>query len=46
MVAGSERSSGRLTLTVSAPPIPGEVVLRPIVDSFLREHPQAVLFAS
>jgi DNA-binding transcriptional LysR family regulator len=39
MVAGAERSSPRGTITVSAPPILGEEVLRPIIDSFLREHP-------
>lgn len=38
MIAGSERSSPRGTLTISAPPILGEEVLRPIVDSFLREN--------
>ncbi len=38
MIAGSERSSPRGTLTISAPPILGEEVLRPILDSFLREH--------
>ncbi|QKK33795.1 LysR family transcriptional regulator (plasmid) [Rhizobium indicum] len=38
MIAGSERSSPRGTLTVSAPPILGEEVLRPILDSFLREN--------
>ncbi|MES0059539.1 LysR family transcriptional regulator [Mesorhizobium sp. M0025] len=39
LVAGSERSSPRGTLTISAPPILGEEVLRPILDSFLRENP-------
>ncbi|MBB5261730.1 DNA-binding transcriptional LysR family regulator [Rhizobium leguminosarum] len=38
MIAGSERSSPRGTLTISAPPILGEEVLRPILDSFLREN--------
>jgi DNA-binding transcriptional LysR family regulator len=38
MIAGSERSSPHGTLTISAPPILGEEVLRPILDSFLREH--------
>jgi len=39
MIAGSGRSSPRGTLTISAPPILGEEVLRPMLDSFLREHP-------
>ncbi len=34
MIAGSERSMPRGTLTISAPPILGEEVLRPILDSF------------
>lgn len=38
LVAGSERSSPRGTLTISAPPILGEEVLRPIVDEFLELH--------
>jgi DNA-binding transcriptional LysR family regulator len=38
MIAGSERSSPRGTLTISAPPILGEEVLRPILDSFLLEN--------
>jgi DNA-binding transcriptional LysR family regulator len=38
MIAGSEQLSPRGTLTISAPPILGEEVLRPILDSFLREH--------
>ncbi|MDQ0324004.1 DNA-binding transcriptional LysR family regulator [Pararhizobium capsulatum DSM 1112] len=38
MIAGSEQSSPKGTLTISAPPILGEEVLRPILDSFLREH--------
>ncbi|MBB4566471.1 LysR family transcriptional regulator [Rhizobium leucaenae] len=39
MVAGGERSSPRGTLTISAPPILGEEVLRPILDDFLELHP-------
>nr|WP_250810737.1 LysR family transcriptional regulator [Neorhizobium tomejilense] len=39
IIAGAERSSPRGNLTVSAPPILGEEVLRPILDNFLREHP-------
>lgn len=38
MIAGSERSSPRGILNISAPPILGEEVLRPILDSFLREN--------
>jgi DNA-binding transcriptional LysR family regulator len=39
MVAGGERSSPRGMLTISAPPILGEEVLRPILDEFLTAHP-------
>lgn len=39
MVAGSERASPLGTLTISAPPILGEEVLRPILDDFLERHP-------
>ena len=39
MLAGGERSAPRGTLTISAPPIFGEEVLRPIVDDFLDLHP-------
>ncbi len=39
LLATSERSAPRGVLTVSAPPIAGEEILRPIVDAFLREHP-------
>jgi DNA-binding transcriptional LysR family regulator len=38
IIAGAERSSPRGTLTISAPPILGEGVLRPIIDAFLRDH--------
>ncbi|MEF0940672.1 LysR family transcriptional regulator [Rhizobium sp. BR 362] len=38
MVAGGERSSPRGILTISAPPILGEEVLRPILDDFLELH--------
>ncbi|OWV98917.1 LysR family transcriptional regulator [Rhizobium sp. R72] len=38
IIAGGERSSPRGVLTISAPPILGEEVLRPILDNFLREH--------
>lgn len=37
-LAVGERSSPRGVLTISAPPILGEEVVRPILDSFLREH--------
>ncbi|AUW42624.1 LysR family transcriptional regulator [Rhizobium leguminosarum] len=39
MVAGGERSSPKGMLTISAPPILGEEVLRPILDEFLTVHP-------
>lgn len=39
LLATSERSAPRGVLTVSAPPIAGEEILRPIVDAFLRNHP-------
>ncbi|RDJ10455.1 LysR family transcriptional regulator [Rhizobium grahamii] len=39
MLAGGERAAPRGTLTISAPPILGEEVLRPILDDFLNLHP-------
>ena len=39
MLAAGERSAPRGMLTISAPPISGEEVLRPIVDDFLDLHP-------
>jgi DNA-binding transcriptional LysR family regulator len=39
LIAGGERSSPRGMLTISAPPILGEEVLRPILDDFLLEYP-------
>jgi DNA-binding transcriptional LysR family regulator len=39
MLAGGERAAPRGTLTISAPPILGEEVLRPILDDFLDLHP-------
>ncbi len=39
LLAAGERSAPRGTLTISAPPIFGEEVLRPIVDDFLVLHP-------
>lgn len=39
MLAAGERSAPRGVLTISAPPISGEEVLRPIVDDFLDLYP-------
>jgi len=39
LLAGGERASPRGTLTISAPPILGEDVLRAIVDDFLDQYP-------
>jgi DNA-binding transcriptional LysR family regulator len=39
IVAAGERSAPRGTLTLTAPMITGEDVLRPIVDAFMNEHP-------
>ena len=39
MLAAGERSAPRGILTISAPPILGEEVLRPVVDDFLDLHP-------
>src|SRR3977135_3142135 len=39
MLAGGERSSPRGVLTISAPPVNGEEVLRPIIDEFLDHYP-------
>lgn len=39
MLAGGERSAPRGTLTISAPPILGEELLRTIVDDFLDQYP-------
>lgn len=39
MLASGERAAPRGTLTISAPPILGEEVLRPILDEFLELHP-------
>jgi DNA-binding transcriptional LysR family regulator len=39
IIAGGERSSPRGVLTISAPPILGEEVLRPVLDNFLQQHP-------
>jgi DNA-binding transcriptional LysR family regulator len=37
--AASERVAPRGTLTVTAPPISGEEILRPIIDAYLDAHP-------
>jgi DNA-binding transcriptional LysR family regulator len=39
IVAGGERSAPRGTLTLTAPVITGEDVLRPVLDAFMNEHP-------
>src|SRR6202023_4362341 len=39
MLASGERSSPRGVLTISAPPVNGEEVLRPITDAFLERYP-------
>ena len=39
LLAAGERSAPHGTLTLSAPPISGEEVLRPILDDFLDLHP-------
>lgn len=39
LLAGGERSAPRGMLTLSAPPISGEEILRPILDAFLEAHP-------
>jgi DNA-binding transcriptional LysR family regulator len=39
MLASGERSSPRGVLTISAPPVNGEEMLRPITDAFLERYP-------
>lgn len=39
ILAGGERSAPRGMLTLTAPPIGGEELLRPILDAFLDEYP-------
>jgi DNA-binding transcriptional LysR family regulator len=39
MIAAGERSAPRGTLSLTAPEIPGEAVLRPILDSFMNAYP-------
>jgi DNA-binding transcriptional LysR family regulator len=39
IAAGSERAAPRGTLTLTAPMITGEDVLRPVVDAFMNEYP-------
>jgi DNA-binding transcriptional LysR family regulator len=38
-IAGGEQAAPRGVLSISAPPISGEDVLRPILDDFLDDHP-------
>lgn len=39
ILAGGERAAPRGMLTLSAPPVSGEEILRPILDDFLERHP-------
>lgn len=39
ILAGGERAAPRGMLTLSAPPVSGEEILRPILDDFLELHP-------
>ncbi len=39
LAALGERSAPRGTLTLSAPPISGEEILRPVIDAYLRAYP-------
>ena len=39
MCAAGERAAPRGTITISAPPISGEEILRPIIDAYLDAHP-------
>lgn len=39
-IAGSEQAAPTGILSISAPPISGEEVLRPILDEFLDDHPK------
>src|SRR5258707_1633447 len=39
MLASGERSSPRGVLTISAPPVNGDEMLRPIIDEFLDRYP-------
>jgi len=39
IVAGGERATPRGTLTLSAPTVSGEMVLRPVLDAFLDAYP-------
>jgi DNA-binding transcriptional LysR family regulator len=39
IVAAGERSAPRGTLTLTAPVITGEDILRPVLDAFMNEHP-------
>jgi DNA-binding transcriptional LysR family regulator len=40
LFVANERAAPRGVLTLSAPPIAGEAVLQPIVDDFLKAHPE------
>ncbi|UGY15925.1 LysR family transcriptional regulator [Bradyrhizobium septentrionale] len=40
--AGGERSAPRGTLTITAPVVVGEDLLRPVLDAFMTEHPAVV----
>jgi DNA-binding transcriptional LysR family regulator len=39
MIAAGEQSAPRGTLSLTAPEVPGEAVLRPILDSFMNAYP-------
>ncbi|MBR1225183.1 LysR family transcriptional regulator [Bradyrhizobium sp. AUGA SZCCT0176] len=39
LCAASERSAPRGTLTITAPPISGEEILRPVIDAYLDAYP-------
>lgn len=39
MCAAGERAAPRGTLTITAPPISGEEILRPVIDAYLDAHP-------
>ena len=38
LLAADERSAPRGTLTITAPIIPGEEILRPVLDAFMNEY--------
>jgi DNA-binding transcriptional LysR family regulator len=39
ILAGGERTAPRGTLTLTAPVVPGEDVLRPVLDAFMKDYP-------